>query len=134
MGVHTVPDKSDASVPDTTGVYIGCGSTNACLTNTALFDNFLADNYWTGSEIDTTFAWSFNAQHGIQTPFDGKANLFYAWAVRSGDVATVPLPGTFWLYLFCLMSLTAFLIHTRYTGVPSKDTVARLEICLPRSA
>ena len=95
----------NASVHDTSGRYIGCGSTGACLQNTGLFQNFLPDNYWTGTSRDATFAWSFNAQHGIQTPFDGKANLFHAWALRSGDVAAVPLPGAFGLLCSALMAL-----------------------------
>jgi hypothetical protein len=99
---------NNLSVHDTSGNLIGCGSTGSCLVNTGIFNNFIPDNYWTDVEIDNIFAWSFNARHGIQTPFDGKANLFYAWAVRTGDVATVPLPAGLWLFssaLFCLITL-----------------------------
>ena len=102
----------NSSVHDTSGIYIGCDITGACLTSTALFNNFLPDNYWASTEIDPTFARSFNAQHGIQTPFDGKANLFYAWALRSGDVAVVPLPDTFWLFFCYLLGLAGFALQS----------------------
>ncbi len=53
--------------------------------------------YWSGTEyaFGTILAWYFSANFGYQDS-ENKPNEFYAWAVRSGDVAaaTVPEPGT----------------------------------------
>lgn len=92
-------------IHDQRGQLLLCGVTGACLKNSGPFINLQADNYWSGTEVITqpAFAWSFNAQHGIQTPYDGKPNQFFAWAVHDGDVGRpevkfVPLPAaTVWL-------------------------------------
>ncbi|MCP4290145.1 MAG: DUF1566 domain-containing protein [Gammaproteobacteria bacterium] len=51
--------------------------------------------YWSGTEYapNTSDAWSFYTSHGLQG-LHNKRNEFYAWAVRSGDVAGVPEPST----------------------------------------
>ncbi len=91
----------NTSVHDMAGNLILCGLNDNCLTNTGEFDNLQSFNYWSGVEveIDPDFAWSFNTQHGIQTLYDGKSNQFHAWAVHEGDIAVVPLPAAFWLFL-----------------------------------
>ncbi|MCX7114069.1 MAG: PEP-CTERM sorting domain-containing protein [Proteobacteria bacterium] len=50
--------------------------------------------YWSGTEYapHPGLAWTFNTDFGDQDNVL-KANLYYAWAVRSGDVAAVPEPG-----------------------------------------
>ena len=90
----------------------GCGPTasSSCLTNTGPFENLESYNYWTGTEIEYNdlFAWSFNSQHGIQTPYDGKPNQFYAWAVHDGDIAAVPLPAALWLFSISFLGLIKY--------------------------
>jgi len=68
------------------------------LTNTGPFTNLQSYVYWSGTEYapGTSRAWGFLTASGGQ--LNGtKLNEFYAWAVRSGDVAAVPEPGTLML-------------------------------------
>lgn len=54
--------------------------------------------YWSGVECApiASEAWAFFTNEGFQR--DGTKDIeFYAWAVRSGDVAAVPTPVPFWL-------------------------------------
>ena len=62
--------------------------------NYNLFTNIQSSVYWSGTEyaLNPNVAWSFGTSNGIQVN-DVKVNNFYAWAVRSGDVAAVPEPG-----------------------------------------
>lgn len=59
-------------------------------------------SYWSGTEYAprANWAWGFKTSDGLQAG-DGKANEFYAWAVRPGDVSFVPTPEptTAWLLL-----------------------------------
>ena len=68
------------------------------LSNVGPFSNLQPDFYWSGTTyapVPST-AWDFN--------FDGYQNSnlktlgFYAWAVRPGDIALVPVPGAVWLF------------------------------------
>ncbi|HEC17360.1 MAG TPA: DUF1566 domain-containing protein [Sedimenticola sp.] len=56
-------------------------------------------SYWSGTEYapDSGDAWFFDANYGYQGRVD-KDRMFYAMAVRSGDVAPVPLPAAVWLF------------------------------------
>ena len=65
-----------------------------------LFTNFHNAVYWSGSEYaiyPDLFSRMFNTFNGTQG-FDYKSLPRYVWAVRSGDVAAVPVPGAFWLF------------------------------------
>jgi hypothetical protein len=53
--------------------------------------------YWSGSEFDSSFAWSFGFGSGFQGVRDKNVNV-YGWAVRSGDVSAVPVPAAVWLF------------------------------------
>jgi len=59
--------------------------------------NLQSGYYWSGTEYapNTNNAWRFGTYNGSQGSHN-KRNEFYAWAVRSGDVAAaaVPEPGT----------------------------------------
>lgn len=84
------------------------------------FFNVMATQQWTGTEyvfepIDGIYP---NMAEGYAwwMPFDQLAsgyhsiaqknnNLYYSWAVRDGDVAIVPLPGTLWFIAPALAGL-----------------------------
>ncbi|MCX7086279.1 MAG: DUF1566 domain-containing protein [Methylococcales bacterium] len=68
--------------------------------NYNLFSNVQSSVYWSSSEYapNLILAWVFNTNGGPQYG-DGKNLQKYAWAVRPGDVAAVPLPGAVWLFL-----------------------------------
>jgi hypothetical protein len=71
------------------------------LQNTGPFSNIdIGYYYWTSKEYhdltDTDHAMFFNFMLGSQSDNWRIANQ-YAWAVRSGDVAAVPLPAAVWL-------------------------------------
>ena len=71
-----------------------------------LFTNVRSGSYWSGTEYAplTSFAWVFNFYYGPQDSYH-KLNIHYAWAVRDGDVAAVPLPAAVWLFGSALMGL-----------------------------
>ena len=69
---------------------------------TASFLNVQSSVYWFGEEfVDEEFgptsAWAFSTSNGNQyTP--GKVISYYGWAVRAGDVSSVPVPAALWLF------------------------------------
>ena len=86
---------------NTSGVAQPCISAgpNYCLTNVGPFSNLQPNYYWSGTEYApfTSDAWLFYFDLGSQYN-DDKSTGFYAWAVRPGDIATVPVPGAVWLF------------------------------------
>jgi len=67
----------------------GLTSTGA---NGVEIENFQSGQYWSGTEYNFSNAWYFST-NGEQR--DGnKSMLLKAWAVRDGDVASVPEPAT----------------------------------------
>ncbi len=67
--------------------------------NYNLFSNIQSYVYWSAAEYtpNPVNAWGFGTYNGFQdTNF--KTIQFYAWAVRDGDVAAVPVPGAAWLF------------------------------------
>jgi len=74
-----------------------------------LVNNLQSYSYWSGAEVPpgSSYSWAFSTFNGGQFEFF-KDVQFYAWAVRSGDVAAVPVPGALWLFgsgLIGLLSL-----------------------------
>ena len=63
------------------------------------FSNLQPYLYWSGTEYapSTSNAWTFDFYYGIQYNLN-KTSGFYAWAVRPGDIALVPVPGAVWLF------------------------------------
>ena len=87
----------------------GVAGTSIATTHNAnynLFQNVQSSNYWSGTEFapDTGLAWYFRFRSGGQNA-GNKSNGYYAWAVRPGDVAAVPLPATAWLFGSGLLGL-----------------------------
>ena len=77
------------------------------LTNSGPFTNLQANWYWSG----TTYAplsgaeWIFGFDTGDQSAAVATSNAYYAMAVRTGDVATVPIPAAAWLFESGLLGL-----------------------------
>jgi len=76
-------------------------------TNTAPFSNLMSEPYWSGTTygLNPDRAWVLNFYYGDQYSDNKVVDIFYAWAVRSGDVTTVPLPGAVWLFGSGLLGL-----------------------------
>lgn len=62
--------------------------------------------YWYGEEFaaDSSVAWDFHGSTGRQF-YNDKSKNYYAWAVRDGDVSTVPVPGAAWLFGTAMLGL-----------------------------
>jgi hypothetical protein len=75
--------------------------------NTNLFTNVQNFVYWSGSEYEPypINAWDFDTAYGGYQDYNDKDLQFYAWAVRPGDVAAVPVPGAFWLFGSAMVGL-----------------------------
>ena len=88
---------------NTSGGVTGCltGPAPNCFANANPFSNVNTINYdyWYGQTVvtSTNFAWTFGFYDGNQAS-RGKTTLQNAWAVASGDFATVPVPGAVWLF------------------------------------
>jgi hypothetical protein len=74
--------------------------------NYNLFTN-VQNEYWSGSVYASPWGqvWAFATIHGGQGVGFASQQI-YAWAVRPGDVAAVPVPGAFWLFGSALVALT----------------------------
>ncbi len=70
------------------------------------FSNAHTHAYWSETEYspDPVFTWTFFTRNGNQT-YSGKYNQFYAWAVSPGQIATVPVPASVWLFGTGLLGL-----------------------------
>lgn len=70
------------------------------------FDNVNSSVYWYGEVFGAypLHAWIFNTRHGIQGHRNGSAS-YYSWAVRAGDVSSVPVPAAAWLFGSALLGL-----------------------------
>lgn len=75
-------------------------STDTCLDNTGPFQNVQHNAYWSNTESNPPYpgVWFFAMNDGHQE-VQAQVNSNYAWAVRDGDVATVPEPETYAMML-----------------------------------
>ncbi len=73
---------------------------------TESFLNVQSFVYWYGEEYapDTSFAWAFYTDFGGQST-NYKYGSGYSWAVRAGDVSSVPVPAAAWLFGTALLGL-----------------------------
>lgn len=72
----------------------------------SLFGNIQSFSYWLGSSYpgDSSKAWYLSTATGMQN-YISKGNNFYVWAVRDGDVAAVPDPASYILFLSGLAAM-----------------------------
>jgi hypothetical protein len=86
---------------NTAGVGQPCNTTgpNFCLFNTGPFANVQVGTYWSGTQLatNTASAWFNRFTNGNQN-VTNKAVPYFAWAVRTGDIALVPVPAAAWLF------------------------------------
>ena len=73
--------------------------------NYNLFTNVQSSVYGLGSEYapNPYYAWYFDTYGGQNRT--SKLSQLYAWAVRPGDVAAVPVPAAFWLFGSAMIGL-----------------------------
>lgn len=119
------------------GLYTPDGTENfcssGCIQNTGPFLNLKTDKYyWTGVEydLDTSQAWVFGMNTGIQGAGykEHPNNSFYAWAVRDGDVASVPEADT-WATLLVGLGLVGMAVGRRARPrAPRNTALARLKL------
>jgi hypothetical protein len=83
-------------------------SINESTALTSVFTNMQDSVYWSGTEYarNPDYAWYFRTDNGLQNYFY-KDFPGYGWAVRPGQVAAVPLPGTALLMALGLLGLGA---------------------------
>jgi hypothetical protein len=86
---------------NSSGTQTGCAvGPNYCLTSIGPFSNLKHAAYWSGTASATntsSAAWLFLFQEGHQHT-SLTVNSYYAWAVRPGDIALVPVPGAVWFF------------------------------------
>jgi len=71
------------------------------------FLNVQSDYYWYAEEHGhpSQAAWIFTTFDGNQSNGGVKNNNFLSWAVRAGDVSSVPVPAAAWLFGSALLGL-----------------------------
>jgi hypothetical protein len=78
--------------------------------NVGLVKNLQSYAYWSGADYASflpDYAWVFLTMNGYQNGGQKLPSHYYAWAVRAGDVAAVPVPAAIWFFTSGL-SLFAF--------------------------
>jgi len=70
----------------------GLGQTAPYLDNSGPFSNVQLYGYWTATERSSINMYYFNMGDG-STTIGHEVGSYYAWAVQSGDVSAVPVPG-----------------------------------------
>ena len=75
-------------------------------TNTSPFSNVQSNHYWSSTEVapNPSSAWFFGFNSGSQSHISKGVGKF-GWAVQSGNVGAVPVPGAVWLFSSGLLGL-----------------------------
>ena len=103
---------------DELGGVAGKSITTTHNANFNLFSNIQSSVYWSGTEYtpDPSGMLTF-ATYGGLPGYSNKVNFWYGWAVRSGDVATVPEPDIAWMML---VGGCAVWVHRRTRRIPAQ--------------
>ncbi|CAB5116828.1 hypothetical protein D3OALGA1CA_2887 [Olavius algarvensis associated proteobacterium Delta 3] len=74
--------------------------------NTGEFENLLPSRYWSSTEYSPSpeGAWEFDFEGGLQS-ISLKTSARLAIAVLDGDLSTVPIPGSVWLFGTSILGL-----------------------------
>jgi len=90
--------------------------------NVELVSNLQSGDYWSGTETtrysNATYspsAWNFWMDYGVQVDSAFQSSQFYVWAVRDGDVAPIPEPETYVMFMAGL-GLMGFITRRRKNG------------------
>jgi hypothetical protein len=103
-------DVGEAACQDNEYGYLFYQNGISASSSGGLFTNIQASFYWSSTEMvhpafgPTVRIFHFHSNAGVMEYGDKSVSL-YAWAVRSGDVAAVPLPAAVWLFGSALASL-----------------------------
>jgi hypothetical protein len=92
-------EGTDYGLRNTTFIDAGTNQSVSFL-NVENFDYWEAELY----KRNSSKSWNFSTYWGLNGYYDN-SNKFYAWAVRDGDVAAVPIPSAAWLFGSCLIGL-----------------------------
>ena len=71
------------------------GSFGAPIGNSTEFPTLQSDDYWSGTELDSSYAWEYNFGGGYDV-HGPKDDEWRSWAVHAGNV--VPVPAAVWLF------------------------------------
>ncbi|MDP2832535.1 MAG: PEPxxWA-CTERM sorting domain-containing protein [Pseudomonadota bacterium] len=108
-------DNKAACNPVTSTAGTCVSQSGSGLINGGLFTNFHTGTgaYWSGTEnaLSTSKAWNFTFYNGSQS-YNIKPNVFFAMAVRPGDVAAVPEADT-WAMLLAGLGLVGVAARRR---------------------
>lgn len=111
---HDILGNESYYNPDGSRNSTGCPSTDPyCVQNTSADGvdilNLQSSVYWSGTEYAPSpgNAWNFDTSYGLQLGYYDKGSQYRGWAVRPGQVAAAPLPGTAVLMALGLMGLRA---------------------------
>ena len=79
------------------------------------FTNRQSFIYWSSTEFapDSNYAHSFLFRFGGANRWDPKDSDVFAWAVHSGNVGAVPVPGAVWLFGSGLIGLIGIARHKK---------------------
>lgn len=101
---NTLGGSAGSSIPDTdffTGQTNASGDDSGDDSSDDYSDESTSRNYWLNTELNSALAkaWQFDVSNGYQDTDAKKDRKSFIWAITTGNLITVPLPGAAWLLL-----------------------------------